>query len=111
MFRLCSVGRLPAKYLVLQDSHLLCPSCIFAQAKRKPWCQGRRQPGTVRKAHHTHPGDGTMCKDQAMSAQPGLVCRMDIKYTKDRIKAVSVFLDSSSGHSFSHLQISTGGVE
>ena len=51
-----------------------------------------------------------MC-DQMMSAQPGLVPRMDGRHTKDRITAVSVFLDTVTGHSFSHLQISTGGMK
>ena len=51
-----------------------------------------------------------MC-DQSMSVQPGLVPRMDGKHTKDRITAMSVFLDSATSHSFSHLQISTGGEE
>ena len=37
IFRLYSIECLPAKRLVLQDSHMLCPSCIFAQAKRKTW--------------------------------------------------------------------------
>ena len=36
---------------------------------------------------------------------------MDGRHTKDRITSVSVFLDDKSGHSFSHLQTSTGGEE
>ena len=97
MFRLCSNERLPENCLVLQDSHLLRPSCIFAQAKREPWRQGQRQPGTVQKAHRTQPGDGIIC-DQALSAQPGLVPILDGRYIKDRITDVSVFLYSYSRH-------------
>ena len=67
IFRLCLIGPLPEKYLVLQEFKLLCPSCIFAQEKRTSWCKGMRKPGTIRKAHHINPGDGRMC-DQSMSA-------------------------------------------
>ena len=76
----------------------------------KNWRYGKRTYGSIRKAHHIKPGDGTMC-DQMMSAQPGLLPRMGGRHTKDRITAVSVFLDSVTGHSLSHLQISTGGDE
>ena len=108
MFRLCSIDRLNPKFLVLQDQSVLCPSCIFAHTKRTNWRHGKRAYGSIRKVHHVKPGDGTIC-DQTMSAQPGLVPRMGGRHTKDRITAVSVFLDSVTGHSFSHLQISTGG--
>ena len=110
MFRLCSINRLPAKFLILQNESVLCPSCIFAQATRRKWRHGKRQAGKIRREHHTSPGDGTMC-DQMMSAQPGLVPRMYGRHTKDMITAVSVFLDSVTGHSFSHLQTSTGGMK
>ena len=110
MFRLCSIDRLNPKFLVLQDQSVLCPSCIFAHTKRTNWRHGKRAYGSIRKVHHVKPGDGTIC-DQTMSAQPGLVPRMGGRHTKDRITAVSVFLDSVTGHSFSHLQISTGGDE
>ena len=102
MFRLYSICRLPSKFLVLQDQSMLCPSCIFAQAKRKPWRQGRRQAGTVIRDHHTKPGDDTMC-DHDMSAQPGLVPQMHGRRTEDRITTVSIFLDSASNHSFSDI--------
>ena len=36
---------------------------------------------------------------------------MDGMFTKGRITVVSVFLDSATGHSISHLQISTGDEE
>ena len=36
---------------------------------------------------------------------------MDGQPTRDSFTIVSVFLDSVTGHSFSHLQISTGGEE
>ena len=36
---------------------------------------------------------------------------MDGRHTKDRITSVTVFLDDKSGHSYSHLQTSTGGDE
>ena len=79
MFRLCSIGRLNPKFLVLQEESVLCPSCIFAQAKRTKWSHGKRAAGTIMKAHHINPGDGTMC-DQMISDQPGLVPRMDHEY-------------------------------
>ena len=36
---------------------------------------------------------------------------MDGCHTKDRIASVSVFLDEKSGHTYSHLQTSTGVEE
>ena len=49
--------------------------------------------------------------DQMQSDQPGLVPIMDGRHIKDRITSVTVFLDDHSSHSYSHLQISTGGDE
>ena len=51
-----------------------------------------------------------MC-DQSMSTQPGLIPRMDCRYTKDIITAVPIFLYSATNHSLFRLQISTGGEE
>ena len=46
-----------------------------------------------------------------MSAQPGLIPRMDGMYTKYRVIAVSIFLDSYSGHSYPYFQTSIAGKE
>ena len=102
MYRLCSTNSLPSIFLVLQEQSNLCPSYMFAQAKHKPWRHVNRQAGTIGREHHKKPGNSTMC-DQTMSAQKGLVPHMDGYHTRDRIIAVSVYLDSVSGHSFSHL--------
>ena len=42
--------------------------------------------------------------DHVISAQPGLVPRMDSKHTKERITAGCVFFDHVSNHSYTHLQ-------
>ena len=98
MYRLCSTGRLPSIFLVLHAQSILCPSLSF-QAKCKPWRHVKRQAGTIRREHHTNPGDGTIY-DQTMSAQKGLVPPMDVSHTRESITAVLVFLDGVSGYSF-----------
>ena len=110
MFKLCQDGKLPKKFLALQQIKLLCPSCIFGQCKRTPWRKGTRPAGKVCTPCMTVPG-GKAHIDQMQSNQPGLVPRMKGRHTKDRISAVTVFLDDKSSHSFSHLQTSTGGDE
>jgi len=110
MFKLCQEGKIDKKLLALQSSKLLCPSCIFGNCKKTSWRKGTRPAGHVRTAHASQVGE-KIHLDQMQSKQPGLVPRLDGRHTKDRITSVSVFLDDNSGHSYSHLQTSTGGDE
>eukprot|EP00957_Ditylum_brightwellii_P151978 11572986-Ditylum_brightwellii.AAC.1 len=36
-----------------------CASCLFAKAQRKAWRNQRKKLKSIRKKHHTNPGDGT----------------------------------------------------
>ena len=51
------------------------------------------------------PGENTSI-DHVISAQPGLVPRLDGRHTKDRINAGCVFIDHASKLSYTHLQTS-----
>ena len=42
-----------------------------------------------------------------VSAQPGLVPRLEGKHTRDRIMATTIYFDHYSGYIYSHLQCST----
>mmetsp|Transcript_17455 Transcript_17455/g.16919 ORF Transcript_17455/g.16919 Transcript_17455/m.16919 type:complete len:109 (-) Transcript_17455:200-526(-) len=46
-----------------------------------------------------------------MSSQKGLVRRIDVWHTRDRITCGTVFFDNMSCFSYTHLQCSTGGDE
>ena len=48
-----------------------------------------------------------MSVDQLISAQPGIVPRLEGKHTRDRIMAATVYFDHFSGYSYIHLQCST----
>ena len=96
--------------LALQQCKLLCSSCISGTTKRTSWRKGTRSAGNVCKTCSTVPGEKCHI-DQIQSAQLGLVPRLDGRHTKERITSTTVLLDDRSGHSYSHLQTSTGGDE
>jgi hypothetical protein len=104
MFKLCKHGYFPRRFLELQKQKLICPSCTFGKCRRRPW-RTRGQPGQLRSPTETKPGDRTSI-DHVISAQPGLVPRMDGRHTRDRINSGCVFFDHISGHSYTHLQTS-----
>ena len=58
MFKLVKNGRLPKKYLQLKGKKIVCPSCVFAKAKRRNWCGGGA-PGSLRSATQINPSDCT----------------------------------------------------
>ena len=60
---------------------------------------------SIRGDSETAPGDRTSI-DHVISAQPGLVPRLDGRHTRDRITAACVFFDHVSGLSYSHMQTS-----
>ena len=104
MFLLGKVGMLPKRFTQLQKKKLLCPSCCIAKAKRRAW-RTRAEPGKLRSKADTAPGDATSM-DHVISAQPGLVPRMDSKHTRERISSGCVFFDHVSGLSYTHMQTS-----
>ena len=109
MFKQCKVGLLPRRFLALEKKRIICPHCSFGKAKRRAW-RSKSSPGHIRSEKDTQPGDATSM-DHIISAQPGLVPRMDSKHTKDRIVAGCVFFDHVSGHSYTHLQTSVDNTQ
>ena len=109
MFKLAENGRLSKKYLQLKGKKIVCPSYVFAKAKRRNW-RGRRAPGSLRSETQINPGDCASI-EQVISAYPVLVPRIDGRHSRDRIDCGTVFFDNVSTLSFTHLQCSTGGIE
>ena len=109
MLDLCKRGYLPRRFLELKDHNLTCPSCIFGKCKRKPW-RTKGQPGSLRSEEENTPG-AKVSIDHVISAQPGLVPRMDGRHTKDRITGACVFIDNHTRYSYTHLQTSIDGLQ
>jgi hypothetical protein len=105
MFHLVEHGFLPRKFLALKKTKLICPSCAFGKSKRKPWRTKGRRRGHIRSETDTVPG-AKVSIDHVISAQPGLVPRLDGRHTRDRINSGCVFFDHYSGYSYTHLQTS-----
>ena len=105
MYRMAMAGIIPRKFLALRNLSFVCPSCLFAQSRRRAW-RTKAAPHQLRLPHHTKPGS-CVATDQVISAHPGLVPRMDGRHTRDRISCGSVFIDTTTGYSFTHMQTST----
>ena len=104
MFLMSKHSYLPKRFLKLEKLKPKCPTCLIGKAKRKAW-RTRAKPGTLRSEEDTKPGDATSM-DHVISAQPGLVPRMDSKHTRERITAGCVFYDHVSRLSYTHMQTS-----
>jgi hypothetical protein len=105
MTRLSASGLLPKRFLeVLKTRKFVCPYCIFGKCKRRSW-RSRGEPGKIRKDKDNVPG-ARVSADHVISAQPGLVPRLDGRHTRDRINSACVFYDHASGFSYSHMQTS-----
>lgn len=110
MANLCDAGQLPKRFKkIALDKKVVCPSCVFGKCKRKPW-RTKGPHGTIRRDTETEPGDRTSI-DHLISAQPGLVPRLDGRHTRERINSATVFIDHVSGLSYSHLQTSADNVQ
>jgi hypothetical protein len=110
MFRLCKHGYFPRRFLELEKQKLICPSCTFGKCRRCPWRTRGQPAGSLQSDSETSPGD-SISIDHVISAQPGLVPRMDGKYTHDCIIAGCVFFDHVSGFSYTHLQTSVSNEQ
>ena len=89
MHRLVKLGYLPSKFSSLSsDKSLICPSCIFGKMKRRSW-RSRGPPGKILKTTDTRPGS-TVCVDQMISKQPGLIPRLQGNHSRDRIFCITV---------------------
>lgn len=109
MFRMAEQGYLPRRFLKLKKEKLLCSSCIFGRCKRRPW-RSKSQPGKIRRDNEKHPGD-RVSVDHIISAQPGLVPRVDGRHTLDRITSGCVFVDHVSGYSYTNMQTSCDNLQ
>jgi hypothetical protein len=109
MFDLCKRGYFPRRFLELENTKLVCPSCIFGKCKRRPW-RTKGSHGSLRSEDEKFPG-AKVSIDHVISAQPGLVPRMDGRHTRDRISGGCVFIDNDSRYSYTHLQTSIDGVQ
>ena len=104
MFQLVKHGLLPKKFQSLEKDKLICPTCAIGKCKRKPW-RTRGKPGSLRSEDQNAPG-AKVSIDHIISAQPGLVPRMDGRHTRSRINSGCVFIDNHTGYSYTHLQTS-----
>ena len=110
MIPLCERGYLPRRFKsILENKKLRCPSCIFGKCKKRPW-RTRGMPGRIQGPSETEPGD-RVSVDHVISAQPGLVPRMDGRHTKERINSVCVFIDHVSKLTYSHMQTSANNEQ
>ena len=103
MFQLLEQGIAPKEFLKLKGRKLICPSCAFAKAQRRKWGHNKNYGSLTDKSDA--PGDRTSM-DHVISAQPGLVPRIDGMHSKARITAGCVFIDHLSRLSYTHLQTS-----
>jgi hypothetical protein len=83
-------------------SKIVCISCQFGKAHRRPWRTKGSPGGSIRKASEQNPGDGTSV-DQIVSAQPGLVPQMAGALTSDRIWGATIFVDHVTNYVYCHL--------
>lgn len=104
MFQLCRKGFLPKKFLELEHKKLICPSCVLGKQRRRAW-RSKAEAGSLRSEATAEVGS-RVSLDNVVSAQPGLVPRMDGRHTKERIHGGCCFIDNHSKYSYTHLQTS-----
>ena len=107
MFKLCKEGYLPKRFLKLKKVNLTCPHCIVSKCRRRAW-RSKGLHGSLRKSDEDQPGNKVSI-DHLVSAQPGLVPRMDGRHTRERITGACVFIDNATRYSYTHLQTSLDG--
>ena len=110
MFELCKRSILPKKFLPLKNNPPLCVSCQFGCAHKRHWRFKGKCSGSIRKPSHNQPGS-CVSVDQIISAQPGFIPQMSGKLLRDRIWAVTLFIDHCTDFLFSYLQTSTSQEE
>ena len=104
MNRLVDKGSLTSKFASLKDWTFVCAACLLAKQKRRSW-RNKGKPSSIAKDNVQGPGD-LVCCDHLISAQPGLLPRIDGKHTRDRISSACIFKDVHSGFTYVHLQTS-----
>ena len=108
MFHLVEHGLAPAKFKRLKDTKFICPSCLFGKAHKRKW-RNSAAHGSLRSDDDV-PGSRTSI-DHVISAQPGLVPRIDGRHSKERVVAGCVFVDHASRLSYTHLQTSVDNAQ
>ena len=105
LMNLAHHGFLPKKFLKLKCALPPCGVCLFGKAKKQSW-QTKATPKTIRDDKDVLPGAGTSV-DQLISHQPGLIPQSAGLLLKERITAVTFFVDHFSGYVYGHLMRGT----
>ncbi|KAL7496856.1 hypothetical protein ACHAWT_005049 [Skeletonema menzelii] len=100
MYKLAKLGFLPKRFL--KCTNMLCISCQFGKAHRRPWRTKGTTSSGIRKKTEKRPGDGTSV-DQIVSAQAGLMPQMAGELTSSRIWGATVFVDHVTDYVYCHL--------
>ncbi len=98
-------GKLPTKFRKVLKDPPVCISCLFGKMQRRKWRTSKDNYNPIRRESENYPGARTSV-DQLISAQPGLVPRMEGGHTRARIWAATVFKDHFSGLIYTHLMTS-----
>ena len=98
-------GLLPTKFRKVLKDPPICISCIFGKMQRRKWRTSKDNYNPIRHESENYPG-ARVSVDQLISAQPGLVPRMEGGHTRARIWAATVFKDHFSDLIYTHLMTS-----
>jgi hypothetical protein len=96
MIVLAENGKLQKKFAKLKHRLLVCMSCIFGKAHRKPW-RSKGPKGLIKKESNDAPGK-CVSMDQLISAQPGLIPQMAGFLTNLQIWGATIFVDHFSDY-------------
>ena len=100
MKTLCLLNILPRKLLQVKPPK--CPGCLYSTMTRRPWTTKHKQDR--KKIFHVgKPGD-CVSIDQMESSTPGFVGQIKGILTKQRYRAITVFVDHYSRYTYIHLQ-------
>ncbi len=92
MITLAKQGKLNRKFAKLKHRLLVCMSCMFGTAHRKPW-RLKGEMGSIRKLTNNAPGK-CVSIDQMFFSQPGLIPQMAGFLTNLRIWGATMFCQS-----------------
>ena len=103
--KLIKIGLLPTKFRAVLKKPPLCISCVFGKMQKRKWRTSKDDFRPIRKDSESFPG-ARVSTDQIISAQPGLLPRMEGGHTRARIWAATVFKDHFSDIIYTHLMTS-----
>ena len=100
----------PTKLRILAKMGIMCTSCLYGKATRRPWRSKTRNSSRWKQEPLTKPGQ-CVSVDQLESTTPGLIAQLRGIPTKKRYRGATVFVDQFSGLSYIHLQKTLSGEE